>query len=174
MRYTEMLRGARRRVRELDRTTGIPRPMDVTLLVERLEHVRGRPIELFATTCRTGGPMGMWVCRPDRDIIVYPADTSPLHQAHIVLHEIGHMIAEHRRDCSLPADVATRLTSLVGPALIQHMMGRTTYATPEEWEAEIIASHIWSTATLGRPSAPSQAGSGPAPQLAWIEQSCGL
>jgi hypothetical protein len=74
------------------------------------------------------------------DYIGYPVATTPLHQQHIVLHEIGHLLCEHPGR-SGPADsVARGLTTQLSDELVSRVLGRTAYDEQEEQEAELIAS----------------------------------
>lgn len=142
MRYGKVRRRARDRVRRFDHDVGIPRPLDVDVLLDRLELYRGRPIELHETSLAANGPCGLWIRERDRDIIVYSADTTAQHQDHIILHEVGHMIAEHGVECGLSVERAIRLVSHVHPMLIQHMLARSVCHSVEEQEAEMIACLI--------------------------------
>ncbi|WP_300010190.1 hypothetical protein [Pseudonocardia sp.] len=175
--FGELNRRARALVRSLDADVGIPRPLDVPELLAGLARHRGRPIDLFATVNTAGGPCGMWLRQPDRDVIVHAADTSPLHQAHIVLHEIGHMIADHPGTCCLPLDLVRRILPGAGATLVGHLFARSTYATDEEREAELVASLIGSAA-LGSARGSAASGTGPgrrdrAPSDLWMEETFG-
>lgn len=163
-----MNRRARSLVRALDADVGIPRPLDVPELLAGLARHRGRPIDLFASSNTAGGPCGMWLRQADRDVIVHAADTSPLHQAHIVLHEIGHMIADHRGACCLPLELARRILPDTSATLVGHLFARSTYATDEEREAELIASLIGSAALGARRASRDRA-----PADLWMEESFG-
>ncbi|GAB3492134.1 hypothetical protein [Amycolatopsis cihanbeyliensis] len=146
MRYAELRRRSEARVRELERSVGIPVPLDVDQLVDRLEQHRGRPIDLYPTARAAGGTCGMWVREADRDVIVYAAQTSSLHQDHIILHEVGHMIAEHEGECLLSVGDAARMAPHVRPELIEHLFARSAYSSEDEQEAEMIASLLWQQA----------------------------
>lgn len=150
--YSELRRRSQERVRKLDEAVGIPRPFDLNTLLDRLERHRGRPIDLHETEKTSGGPCGLWIQERERDVIAYAADTSAVHQSHIVLHEVGHMISDHPGDCMLTVGAAQELAPTVRPELIQHMFARSTYTAFEEQEAEMIACLIRLTATERRPS----------------------
>lgn len=168
MRYSRLRRRSVELVRELDRTVGIPRPLDIDLLLSRLEQRRQRPIELLEVVTASDGPCGMWIEQGERDVILCAAGTSPLHQTHIIAHEIGHMIAGHRGDCKLSATMAYQMGSTAPDAtLIKHMLGRSAYGSVEELEAEMIASLICFTA------AESQQIDAKSRRLAWIEEMLG-
>ncbi|MBC3192748.1 hypothetical protein H7X46_16915 [Pseudonocardia sp. C8] len=140
MRYSRLHRRCAGLVHRLDREIGgIPRPFDLNTLLDRVEAHRGRPIELHATRV-TGGPCGLWLRQADQDVIVYAENTSTVHQTHIVLHEIGHMVCAHRGACDLPLDSLTDLVSPERAQLAEHMLRRSTYGTEEEQEAEMVAT----------------------------------
>jgi hypothetical protein len=84
-------------VRTLDqRIGGIPVPFDLNVLLDLLEAARGRPIELIPFSATVSGKLcGIWVGTDRLDLIYYEEATSLLHQDHIILHEIGHMVCEH-------------------------------------------------------------------------------
>lgn len=142
MRFSTLRRRCTTLVHRLDRDIGgIPRPFDLDELLDRIERHRDRPIDLHATRV-TGGPCGLWLRRADTDVIVYAENTSTVHQTHIVLHEIGHMVCEHRGACAL--DLSS-LGGLVDPArarLAEHMLSRSTYGTDDEQEAEMVGTLI--------------------------------
>ncbi|GGM61098.1 hypothetical protein GCM10012275_35200 [Longimycelium tulufanense] len=142
MRYDELRRRSAARVRDLDARIGLPVPFDLDVLLDRLERDRGRPIRLQPTAHVAGGTCGMWIAERDRDVIAYATQTSSLHQDHIILHEIGHMISEHQGECLLTVGDAQRLAPHVRPELIKHLFGRSAYSSTEEQEAEMIACLI--------------------------------
>ena len=143
MRYPELRRRCAGLVDRLDRDIGgIPRPFDLDLLLDRFEAHRGRPIDLHPTHVTSGGPCGLWLRQDGRDVIVHAANTSTVHQTHIVLHEIGHMVCEHRGACDLALGSLADLGLPVGSRLAEHMLGRSTYSSDEEQEAEMVGTLI--------------------------------
>ncbi|KAA2255218.1 hypothetical protein F0L68_28770 [Solihabitans fulvus] len=150
MRYHELRQRSEALVRDLDERVGVPNPFDIDVLVDRLESYRGRPIDLHPTARTAGGTCGMWIRERDRDVIAYAAQTSTPHQDHIILHEIGHMIADHQGECLLTVGDAQLLAPHVKPELIEHMFARSAYSSEEEQEAEMIASLIWQYASRRR------------------------
>jgi hypothetical protein len=129
------------RVSDLLQHTGMPRPWDINEFLDRLERYRGRDIDLCAVPWTTGSNSGAWRQHRDHDVIAYPANTSGIHQDHIILHEIGHMISAHRGRCVLSDDDAQRLAPGLTPAGFAHLLDRS-HAEIEEHEAEMIASLI--------------------------------
>lgn len=140
-RHGRLQRAAGRHVRRLVERGGVPRPLDIDELVARLEAHRERPIELRASAVPDGGPCGLWIRRPDHDVIVFTVHATGLHRDHIVLHEVGHMLADHRRG---PA-FARRPTEQpdTGLDLAEYLRSRPSYTAHEEHEAEMIANLIW-------------------------------
>ncbi|MDM4723307.1 hypothetical protein QTQ03_28290 [Micromonospora sp. WMMA1363] len=146
----------RRRCERILSGLDLPEPFDIDELCQRLGEQRGRPIHLVPIELPPGGACGMWASTAHFDAIFYQANTSPLHQAHIQAHEIGHMICDHS---AIPVDGAGAALLLPGldPALVRHMMERTDYTGREEREAEVLASLLlertssWTPRRANRP-----------------------
>lgn len=106
-----------------------------------MEVARGRPIRLVALTRRSNSSTcGLWIARADDDLIYHEQATSPLHQDHIILHEVGHMVCDHRGANALPSELTDALMGTLPRSLIDHVMGRSVYSLSEEQEAELFAS----------------------------------
>ncbi|KNB52288.1 ParH-like protein [Streptomyces caatingaensis] len=141
---------ARRRCRALAAGLELPVPFDAAALAAAVARRRGRPVELMPTAWRPGLPCGLLISAEQADYIVYVADTPPLHRAHILVHELAHLLCGHRGTASgellphLPAGLAGRV------------LGRTVYSAPQEREAELLASLIlqravWTDSPAARP-----------------------
>jgi hypothetical protein len=106
----------------------IPSPWNARALCDRLAALRGRPIHLVP-----GSRFGwwfdhLWIAGDNADFIVWADRSSPLHQRHGVLHEIGHLVLGH-------AGV------LVEPgAGLNALRPRLGYDDPDEVEAECFAT----------------------------------
>jgi len=143
MDFKGLRRQCEARVRDLD----IPIPFGVTELCSRLAASRGRRLSLLPMDVHADGPCGLWIATTTADYIFYEARTSPPHQEHIVLHEVGHMLCSHQAAPVL-GDAATELLlPNLDPAMVSTVLGRTHYSVVEEQEAELIATLI-----LGRVS----------------------
>jgi hypothetical protein len=129
------------RVDDLLQHTGVPYPWDINQFLDRLERHRGRDIDLCAITWTAGGSCGAWQQHRDHDVIAYAGNTSGVHQDHIILHEVGHMISQHRGRCVLSEQEAQRIAPDLAPAAFAHLLDRST-GEAEEHEAEMIASLI--------------------------------
>ncbi|MBA8823305.1 hypothetical protein FHX42_000634 [Saccharopolyspora lacisalsi] len=127
------------RVRALVAAVGLPAPWHVNEFLDRLEHHRGRDIDLCEVSWKAGDSSGAWHANADHDVIAYPGNTSTVHQDHIILHEIGHLISAHRGRCVLSEQEAQRLAPDLAPAAFVHLLDRVS-TTTEEQEAELIAT----------------------------------
>jgi hypothetical protein len=125
-------RALRRRCRRLLRELDVRPPLDVRELCDRLAASRGRPIRLVPYPIEVPGPFGLWFATDAADFVVYQQETTRPHQNHIILHELGHMIAEHPSDDESTVKVARR----------------TCYDSEHEREAELIATIILEWASV--------------------------
>lgn len=138
-------RALRQRCKRTLRALDIRPPLRVPVLCDRLGAQRGRPIRLVPYPLPVPGPTGLWIASPTADYLLYQQHTSIAHQDHIVLHEVGHIIAEHD---SVELDETS--WSLLDPdtlrTAIGHALHRTCYDTEQEQEAETVATIIleWS------------------------------
>ena len=147
-------RKLRKRCRTLLRELDVRPPLDVRELCARLARQRGRPIRLVDHPIKVPGPFGLWFMTESMDVIFYQQQTTRPHQDHIILHEIGHIIAEHPSDEG--ADQPLR---------------RTCYDSAYEREAELIATFILEWASVLNPLYPAGAerlGSSLAHHQGWL------
>jgi hypothetical protein len=145
----------RRRCQDKIETLHVPRPFELTLLLTDLERIRGRPVELMPTATRPDSPCGMWISMPGADYIFYEQGTKSLHRAHIVLHEIAHMLFGHHGG-PWSDDTIRLLMPSLDPVLVRSMLSRSAYTNVEEREAETLASLILERAALPPPPAPTR------------------
>lgn len=139
----QLRRGVRQLLRELDLDT----PLDVRLLCERLAQRRGRPIKLVPYPLPVPGVFGLWLGALGTDFILYQKETTPAHQEHIILHEVGHIISGHRGNDG-DADLMSQLFPDLPPDLVRHALRRDGYEPAAEREAEMVATVIKEWATL--------------------------
>ncbi|TCO49756.1 hypothetical protein [Actinocrispum wychmicini] len=147
----------------------IPNPFDLTVFCERLGARRGRPILLIPMSMGAPSPSGMWICGELRDYIVYEQATTPLHQTHIALHEIGHLLCGHESASRLDDSHLARLFPTLDPVMVRRVLGRTGYPTDEELEAEMLACLILERAA--RPGTPAALDRSTAEALRRLESS---
>jgi hypothetical protein len=155
VRERELRRRCRRLLTELD----IRPPLDVTELCRRVGESRGKPIRLVPHPIPVPGPFGAWIATRAADYILYQQETSKAHQSHIVLHELGHMLAGHRGDewddallaefypAVDPAALRERYPDLQ-PDAVRRALRRTSYDTDQEREAETVATIILEWASV--------------------------
>ncbi len=122
----------------------VPPPYDVNALCDALEQKRQREISLIpmAMPTRPGSPCGLWIATDEVDYILYQKNTSKAHGAHIVRHEVGHMLLGHSSTPANRDEVAQFLMPSLSPALVRTVLGRTVYSSHEERAAEMVASQL--------------------------------
>jgi hypothetical protein len=120
----------------------VPDPFDINELVRRVAHRRGRPITLRAMRIGASGPSGLWIALRDADVICHEAGTNPVHQTHIVLHELGHMLCGHHSAAAEPDSVLRFLLPTLDPAAVARVLRRGSYHDEEEREAERFATLV--------------------------------
>jgi hypothetical protein len=129
----------------------IPRPFSVESFVAQVASSRGRPIHLHTVPhhATADKPCGVWLATDDEDHIFFEEQTSRLHQEHIILHEIGHMLGGHKVLAPKESLDAQELFPDLQPQLVRQLLGRVRYDDSQEEEAEMLASLI--LASAGRP-----------------------
>ncbi|MBA0126097.1 hypothetical protein H0B56_11150 [Haloechinothrix sp. YIM 98757] len=147
-------RRCRRRLRELE----IPDPFDLDRFCASLSERTGRPIRLLALELSPSSPCGMWLSTATTDYVIYQSATDPLHQEHIVLHELSHIACAHSATSVLRTDTAERLLPHLDGDMVHSVLARSHYTQDQEREAELMASLIlhrarrdsWAEATPAR------------------------
>lgn len=136
-------------MRELEPAT----PLDVAALAGHIGEVRGKPIVVAPSEMpvdpESGGEStgGAWLSSPSVDMIFVEQNTSALHQAHIVLHELGHILADHPDQGG--RDTVRDLLPDLPEELITRVLRRGHgYDDRAEQEAELIATQIATWADL--------------------------
>lgn len=151
---TEMRwRRLRRQCRKVIAQITLPEPFSARELCNHLAAERERPLHVLALPTPTvpGTPSGMWLVAERGDYIFFDAQTSPLHQEHIIVHEIGHMVCDHR---SAGGDHSLyRYVDIADPESVRQVLPRIQYSDEQEQEAEMIASLVLEAA--GRLPAPT-------------------
>ena len=143
-------RQVRRRCERELRRLDVPRPFDIVALCESVAHRRGRRMQIHRVHSLPG-PCGWWLAVEDADHVYVEAGTSPLHQTLIILHELSHMLLDHRCD-----DGIETMFPLTGRAA-GHFLARSDFEPREEREAELLASLILADAGWEPRAEPSSA-----------------
>src|SRR3954447_11425626 len=135
------LRGVRRRCEAKLRAVEIPDPFSASAFADVISRRRGRRLTLLAK--RTSlGPCGVWRALPEADYVFYEPRTSVLHQQHIILHELGHLLHEHEPSERVDDEVLNQLFPTLDADVVRRVLGRTSYTAVEEQEAEMVASLV--------------------------------
>ena len=119
----------------------LPAPFDVEQFCRSIGERRGRPILLHSIES-PAGPCGTWLAGRTNDHIFYERDTSPLHQEHIILHEVSHLLCGHRGGSVSAGDLQALLLPDLHPEMVESVLRRRAYSTTDEQEAELLASLI--------------------------------
>ncbi|MEU9455685.1 hypothetical protein [Streptomyces sp. NPDC048277] len=90
------------------------------------------------------------------DYIFYQQETSAAHQDHIILHEVGHILAGHRGG-EMRGELLEGMMPHLSPEVVRRALQRTAYEEEQEREAELIATIIMElTRPLGGRGAPPE------------------
>ena len=118
----------------------LPRPFTARAFCETVAASRDRPVYLYPHAFTDGGVSGLCVSTEHADHIFHETRTTALHQEHIVLHELGHLVWGHTRVLpeadrwlSLPNLDATRILGI---------LGRSAHCGEEEQAAELFAELV--------------------------------
>jgi hypothetical protein len=116
-------------------------PFDVVVFSQSVAASHGRPIVLRPVSELGPGTVGVWIPTPEVDIIAYARHTTRMHQEHIVLHELSHIICGHR-PVAADSDIAKLLFPDLSADLVRVFLERRSYSSDQELEAEVLASLI--------------------------------
>jgi len=117
-------------------------PFDLDEFLRCFAAQRGRSLKVtpLPVLSEPGFASGVWVATDSTDYVLYNDRTSPLHQRHIILHEVGHMIFAHNERRLSDNVVPDGGFPNLEPRSARHLMGRVHYSEPEEEEAEMVAT----------------------------------
>ncbi|MCE7010123.1 toxin [Kibdelosporangium philippinense] len=113
----------------------LPETRDVQELCHSVGERRGRPIVLMAVPMSASGACGLWMAGAGVDYICYERETTPVHQDHIVLHELGHILCEHPGSEPVEQALATIFPDL-SDATLKIMLARQHAGFSDQHEAE--------------------------------------
>ncbi|MBT2528508.1 hypothetical protein J7E91_24610 [Streptomyces sp. ISL-99] len=141
-------RALRARYKKLISRFELPYPFEVEDLCAAVAVERGRPLRLLpmpAGLASDTGVCGMWVSFGTADLVYYASVTSRPHQTHIVLHELAHILLDHRESSVPDPAMLAQLFPDLDPAMAVRLLGRsrTKATTQQEHEAELLASIMW-------------------------------
>ncbi|GAA2472627.1 hypothetical protein ACFPFX_25760 [Streptomyces mauvecolor] len=159
----------RRRCQSKLKQFSLPYPFSMPALLHHLADLRGRSLYLhpLPPNAAISGACGLLLETATDDHIFYEQRTARLHQEHIILHEVGHLLFGHQT-VSIENDAdRNMLLPDLDPRLIQRLLARTNYGTRQEREAEMLASLI-------RMSAEQPGGTQPGDTLGRLEAALGV
>lgn len=131
---------AKRRLTRLTSGIRVPATADSTALCQAVAERLDRPVQLLPLPLPPGAPCGIVVSTPQSHYVAYDNRTSPLHQRHIVAHELGHLLAGHGSRPVGATALARLLMPTLDPDMVTSVLGRAPgYDERAEWEAEVIA-----------------------------------
>ncbi|MFF4215156.1 hypothetical protein [Streptomyces nondiastaticus] len=136
----------RRRCKQLIQELALPASTDLQGLCDVVARRVGRPIRLVPMSL-DGVVSGMTATTDDAYWVIYEQKTSPWHQVHIVLHEIGHLLLGHDQDPAVTEDALKVWTPSVDVSTAMRRMGLTVglarhhcYDNLTERETEILGT----------------------------------
>jgi len=132
---------SRRKIRRAARLARRLMPSDGNLdgFLTNLGQRRGRPLTLVeGQMSQALGRSGLCLMTNEADYILIEPDTSPSRRATIICHEVSHLLLGHEGESS--AGIAASLAPDLAPSLVARMLARHSYGTPEEEEAEVMAT----------------------------------
>jgi hypothetical protein len=100
--------------------------------VRRQSH---RAIELVLVDTEPGAPSGMWCRTAGTDYLYYERQTSPFHQAHILLHLAARLLLNNQPGPTLDPGLVPNLS----PQLVRLILGDDVQVTRADEEAENLA-----------------------------------
>ncbi|MER8182722.1 hypothetical protein [Kitasatospora sp. NPDC094015] len=129
------------------RQLGLPPLSTVEELCAAVADRSGRPVRLAPRRMRVGEPSGFVERRADADVIHYEQETSGLHQAHIICHELAHLLCGHLaevRPGAGPDGDPARAVELptIDPEMLRLVLGRSHYDDAAEQEAEVLGAEL--------------------------------
>jgi len=117
----------------------LPTHLNLERLVEVVERVRHRPIQIEAAGALNGGSIcGLWLSTDDVEIILHAVSPSGLHRQQFVLHELGHMVLRHD-ELVVPADYVEVLFPNLPVGLVTRVLARSSFTDDLEASAESLA-----------------------------------
>lgn len=122
----------------------VPVPFSLTAFANCVARRRERSIRVLSLPGLDGSDAlsGAWVATDAVDYILVDADASPWHRDLIGLHEMAHLLCDHRADGRLPAEVSVLLPRQGGNAVPVQLRPDHAYTRAEEREADLMASLI--------------------------------
>ncbi|WP_123553709.1 hypothetical protein [Kitasatospora cineracea] len=133
----------RRRMRAVARDLRLPPLSTVEELCEAVSAHLDRPIRIAPRRMRVGEPSGFVERLPAEDVVHVEQETSGLHRAHIVCHELAHLLCGHLTEPALlDPDTARVELPTIDPEMLRLVLGRSHYDDAAEEEAEVLGAEL--------------------------------
>lgn len=118
---------------------GLPKRLNLELIIRAVEVIRGRRISIRATEKLAGTAIcGLWLPGKSREWVFHPPTPWELQRQQFILHELAHMILGHDAHPGAGALLHEGLQNL-SPELVRRALMRTEFRTVEEATAEYLA-----------------------------------
>lgn len=117
----------------------MPSDGDLNGMLVNLSRHRSRPLTLIEGPASGSlGRSGLCLVTDEADYILLEPGASPSRRATIICHEVSHLLLGHEGGSS--SELAASLAPDLSPSLVARMLGRHSYVTLEEKEAEVTAT----------------------------------
>ncbi len=121
----------------------LPAPFTLDRFKDALVTHRGRPLTINAMpTLGPDAPSGIWIATERADHVFVDETARPLHREHIVLHELAHIMCDHKGVPAMTDEDVAALLPALNVEMVARVLGRTRYTQHEEQEAELLATMI--------------------------------
>ncbi len=132
----------RRRMRALVGQLDLPAVRTVEELCAAVAERLGRTVLLTPRRMRVGEPSGFVERRAESDVVHVEEETSGLHRAHIVCHELAHLLCGHLAEPPVPGAAGQVDLPTIDAAMVRLVLGRSHYDDAAEAEAEILGAEL--------------------------------
>lgn len=138
------------------RTITLPEPFDAGSFCDELGRHLGRQIVLVPQDGRADEiPCGLLARTATVDYIFFRTASSWLHQQHNILHEVGHLLADHAPGRDVGPGQRGAVLRHLDPTRVERVLARGGYDDDAEQEAELIATLLGRRVNSQGRSAPS-------------------
>lgn len=144
----------RSRFEEIVDRLALPEDWSVEEFFASMERMRGRRIIRRPLPANSPvGLCGLWLARPDDDVVLHRLSSDPTLERHVIGHEAAHMLLGHGHRAS-PAQLARLLMGIdldceVDGSMVRAASAANGYASRDEYEAEMLATLIMTRARRG-------------------------
>ncbi len=103
----------------------------------------GRPVRVTPRRMRVGEPSGFVERGAEADVIHVEQETSGLHRAHIICHELAHLLCGHLAEPPTPEEERAMVElPTIDPDILRLVLGRSHYDDAAEEEAEVLGAEL--------------------------------